>query len=206
MRMSLNSLISAKIPAKRRLELATSSMRCGYLTFCEYPIIVSLFLPLTDGFRPSMKRVEAAVEWSLFSPDEAPGLYDSYGTEFEELYERYEREGRARKTIPAQKLWYAILDAQIETGGPFMCYKDHANRKFHNEVFKQSLSLLQENPTRRTLVQSSRQISARKSCNTPLQTRLLSAILPRLHCLRSSEGTDTTSRSYTMSQRSSRST
>jgi ribonucleoside-diphosphate reductase subunit M1 len=82
-----------------------------------------------------MKRVEAAVEWSLFSPDEAPGLYDSYGTEFEELYERYEREGRARKTIPAQKLWYAILDAQIETGGPFMCYKDHANSKFHNEAF-----------------------------------------------------------------------
>ncbi|KAI0258190.1 ribonucleotide reductase [Gloeopeniophorella convolvens] len=76
-----------------------------------------------------MKRVEANGDWSLFSPDEAPGLPDTYGDEFEELYERYEREGRARKTMPAQKLWYAILDAQIETGGPFMCYKDHANRK-----------------------------------------------------------------------------
>ena len=76
-----------------------------------------------------MNRVEANGEWSLFSPDEAPGLHETYGTEFEELYERYELEGRARKTIPAQKLWYAILDAQIETGGPFMCYKDHANSK-----------------------------------------------------------------------------
>jgi ribonucleoside-diphosphate reductase subunit M1 len=78
----------------------------------------------------SMSRVEANADWSLFSPDEAPGLHEIYGTEFEELYERYEREGRARKTIPAQKLWYAILDAQIETGGPFMCYKDHANSRF----------------------------------------------------------------------------
>ncbi|KAF8267329.1 ribonucleotide reductase [Lactarius quietus] len=76
-----------------------------------------------------MKRVEANGDWSLFSPDEAPNLHETYGAEFEELFERYEREGRARKTIPAQKLWYAILEAQIETGGPFMCYKDHANEK-----------------------------------------------------------------------------
>ena len=76
-----------------------------------------------------MKRVEANGNWTLFSPDEAPGLSDCYGDEFEELYEKYEREGRARKTIPAQKLWYAILDAQIETGNPFICYKDHANRE-----------------------------------------------------------------------------
>ncbi|KAH9016895.1 ribonucleotide reductase [Lactarius pseudohatsudake] len=76
-----------------------------------------------------MKRVEANGDWSLFSPDEAPNLHETYGAEFEELYERYESEGRARKTIPAQKLWYAILEAQIETGGPFMCYKDHANEK-----------------------------------------------------------------------------
>jgi ribonucleoside-diphosphate reductase subunit M1 len=87
-----------------------------------------------------MRRVEANVEWSLFSPDEAPGLHDTYGTEFEELFERYEREGRARKTIPAQKLWYAILDAQIETGGPFMCYKDHANSKYRSNPSKQPLS------------------------------------------------------------------
>ncbi|KZV63913.1 hypothetical protein PENSPDRAFT_192378 [Peniophora sp. CONT] len=76
-----------------------------------------------------MKRVEQNGNWTLFSPDEAPGLSDCYGDEFEELYEKYEREGRARKTMPAQKLWYAILDAQIETGNPFICYKDHANRK-----------------------------------------------------------------------------
>ncbi|KAL0578783.1 ribonucleotide-diphosphate reductase subunit rnr1 [Marasmius crinis-equi] len=76
-----------------------------------------------------MKRVEAGADWSLFCPNEAPGLHEVYGDEFEALYERYEKEGRARETIPAQKLWYAILEAQVETGTPFMCYKDHANRK-----------------------------------------------------------------------------
>jgi ribonucleoside-diphosphate reductase subunit M1 len=55
-------------------------------------------------------------------------MHEVYGEEFEALYEKYEREGRARKTIPAQKLWYTVLEAQIETGGPFMTYKDHANR------------------------------------------------------------------------------
>ncbi|EGN98576.1 hypothetical protein SERLA73DRAFT_92011 [Serpula lacrymans var. lacrymans S7.3] len=76
-----------------------------------------------------MKRVEANGEWSLFCPNEAPNLHEVYGEEFEALYEKYEKEGRSRRTIPAQKLWYAILEAQIETGGPFMCYKDAANRK-----------------------------------------------------------------------------
>ncbi|PPQ64159.1 hypothetical protein CVT24_008794, partial [Panaeolus cyanescens] len=76
-----------------------------------------------------MKRVESNGEWSLFCPNEAPGLGDVWGEEFEEMYERYEKEGRARKTIPAQKLWYSILEAQIETGTPFMVYKDAANRK-----------------------------------------------------------------------------
>ncbi|TFK17073.1 hypothetical protein FA15DRAFT_676325 [Coprinopsis marcescibilis] len=76
-----------------------------------------------------MKRVESDGQWSLFCPNEAPGLHEVHGAEFEELYERYEREGRARKTMNAQKLWYAILEAQIETGGPFMVYKDHANAK-----------------------------------------------------------------------------
>ncbi|KAJ3502396.1 hypothetical protein NLJ89_g8905 [Agrocybe chaxingu] len=76
-----------------------------------------------------MKRVEANADWSLFCPNEAPGMQDVHGAEFESLYERYEKEGRARKTIPAQKLWYAILEAQIETGGPFITYKDHANNK-----------------------------------------------------------------------------
>ncbi|KAI6044757.1 ribonucleotide reductase [Pisolithus marmoratus] len=76
-----------------------------------------------------MKRVEANADWSLFCPHEASGLHDSWGEEFEALYEKYEREGRARRVIPAQKLWYAILEAQVETGGPFMVYKDAANRK-----------------------------------------------------------------------------
>ncbi|KAJ8593956.1 ribonucleotide reductase alpha subunit [Rhizopogon salebrosus TDB-379] len=76
-----------------------------------------------------MKRVEANENWSLFCPNEAPDLHEVHGEEFEALYEKYEKEGRARKVIPAQKLWYAILEAQIETGGPFMCYKDAANRK-----------------------------------------------------------------------------
>ena len=75
----------------------------------------------------SMKRVEADGQWSLFCPNEAPGLHEVWGQEFEELYEKYEREGRARKTIKAQELWYAILAAQIETGGPFMLYKDACN-------------------------------------------------------------------------------
>ncbi|KAF8873909.1 ribonucleotide reductase large subunit [Gymnopilus junonius] len=76
-----------------------------------------------------MKRVEANEQWSLFCPNEAPGLHEVYGTKFEALYEHYEKEGRARKSIPAQKLWYAVLEAQIETGGPFIVYKDHANNK-----------------------------------------------------------------------------
>ncbi|RDB14667.1 Ribonucleoside-diphosphate reductase large chain [Hypsizygus marmoreus] len=76
-----------------------------------------------------MKRVEANADWSLFCPNEAPGLHEVHGDEFEALFTKYEREGRQRKTVPAQKLWYAILEAQIETGGPFMLYKDAANRK-----------------------------------------------------------------------------
>ncbi|KAG7399482.1 ribonucleotide-diphosphate reductase subunit rnr1 [Phytophthora boehmeriae] len=80
-----------------------------------------------------MKRVEANGQWSLFCPNEAPGLYECWGEEFEALFEKYEREGRARKTIKAQQLWFAILDAQIETGVPFMLYKDAANRKSNQQ-------------------------------------------------------------------------
>lgn len=76
-----------------------------------------------------MKRVESNENWSLFCPNEAPNLHEVHGEEFEALYEKYEKEGRAHKVVPAQKLWYAILEAQIETGGPFMVYKDAANRK-----------------------------------------------------------------------------
>ncbi|KAF1810248.1 hypothetical protein P152DRAFT_460755 [Eremomyces bilateralis CBS 781.70] len=76
-----------------------------------------------------MRRVEQNGEWTLFCPNEAPGLADVYGDEFEELYERYEREGRGRETVRAQKLWYSILEAQTETGNPYMLYKDACNRK-----------------------------------------------------------------------------
>lgn len=76
-----------------------------------------------------MKRVQENGEWTLFCPNEAPGLADVWGDEFEELYTRYEREGRGRETIRAQKLWYAILEAQTETGNPYMLYKDACNRK-----------------------------------------------------------------------------
>ncbi len=76
-----------------------------------------------------MQRVEDNGDWSLFCPHEAPGLAECYGKDFEALYEKYEKEGRARKTIKAQELWFAILEAQVETGTPYMLYKDSANRK-----------------------------------------------------------------------------
>ncbi|NDE16715.1 ribonucleoside-diphosphate reductase subunit alpha [bacterium] len=76
-----------------------------------------------------MRRVEAGGDWSLFCPHEAPGLADVHGDAFTALYERYEAEGRARRTVPAQKLWSEILVAQIETGTPYLLYKDAANAK-----------------------------------------------------------------------------
>lgn len=76
-----------------------------------------------------MKRVEDDAQWSLFCPHEAPGLSDVYGDEFDALYTKYEKEGRARKTVSAQKLWFKILDSQIETGTPYLLYKDPANKK-----------------------------------------------------------------------------
>lgn len=76
-----------------------------------------------------MKRVEANEDWSLFCPNEAPGLSDCHSEEFERLYEKYEREGKARETIKAQELWFEILESQIETGTPYMLYKDAANGK-----------------------------------------------------------------------------
>ena len=80
-----------------------------------------------------MKRVEADAEWSLFCPNEAPGLHECWGAEFEALYEKYEAAGKARKTIKAQELWFAILDAQIETGTPYLLYKDAANGKSNQQ-------------------------------------------------------------------------
>ncbi|NQZ77179.1 MAG: ribonucleoside-diphosphate reductase subunit alpha, partial [Ekhidna sp.] len=76
-----------------------------------------------------MERVESNGDWTIMSPDECPGLYEAYGDEFKALYEKYEREGRGRKTIKAQDLWFEILEAQIETGTPYMLYKDAANKK-----------------------------------------------------------------------------
>ncbi|KDQ09906.1 hypothetical protein BOTBODRAFT_36721 [Botryobasidium botryosum FD-172 SS1] len=76
-----------------------------------------------------MRRVEQDGDWPLFCPAEAPGLPEVHSEEFEALFEKYEKEGRAKKVVKAQKLWYAILEAQIETGGPFMLYKDACNAK-----------------------------------------------------------------------------
>jgi len=76
-----------------------------------------------------MQRVEDDAQWSLFCPHEAPGLADVYGDEFDALYTKYEKEGRARKSVSAQKLWFKILDSQMETGTPYLLYKDPANKK-----------------------------------------------------------------------------
>ena len=80
-----------------------------------------------------MKRVEANGEWSLFCPNEAPGLHETWGAEFEALYAKYEAAGKARRTVRAQDLWFAILDAQIETGTPYLLYKDAANGKSNQQ-------------------------------------------------------------------------
>lgn len=76
-----------------------------------------------------MERVETDSEWSLMCPDECPGLNDVYGEEFNKLYRKYESEKKFRKKIRARELWDEILVTQIETGTPYMCYKDHVNRK-----------------------------------------------------------------------------
>ena len=76
-----------------------------------------------------MKRVEENGTWTLMCPNERPGLSDPHGSEFEILYTKYESEGRGRKTIKAQDLWYKIVESQIETGTPYMLYKDACNGK-----------------------------------------------------------------------------
>jgi ribonucleoside-diphosphate reductase alpha subunit len=80
-----------------------------------------------------MERVKSNGTWSLFCPNEAKGLADCHGQEFRDLYHRYESEGKARETIQAQQLWFAILDSQVETGTPYMLYKDHANAKSNQQ-------------------------------------------------------------------------
>ena len=80
-----------------------------------------------------MKRVEENGDWTLMCPNECPGLADSWGPEFEALYTKYEAEGKGRKTIKAQDLWFKILESQVETGTPYMLYKDAANGKSNQQ-------------------------------------------------------------------------
>jgi ribonucleoside-diphosphate reductase alpha subunit len=102
---------------KLKLNTGSEEERCRDLFY-------ALWIP--DLF---MERVEKNEKWTLFCPSEAPGLSDVYGDEFKELYEKYEAEGRGRKQVEAQKLWFRVLDTQIETGTPYLLYKDAANKK-----------------------------------------------------------------------------
>jgi len=80
-----------------------------------------------------MKRVEEDGVWTLMCPHQSPGLHECWGEEFEKLYEKYEREGKFIKQVKAQTLWYAIIESQIETGTPYMLYKDACNRKSNQQ-------------------------------------------------------------------------
>jgi len=102
---------------KLKLNTGSEEERCRDLFY-------GLWIP--DLF---MERVERNEPWTLFCPSEAPGLADVWGEEFKTLYERYEAEGLGRKQIDAQKLWFKVLDAQIETGTPYLLYKDACNAK-----------------------------------------------------------------------------
>ena len=81
-----------------------------------------------------MKRVEENGQWTLMCPNECPGLYDCYDEEFDKLYTKYEKQGKGRRTIAARELWDKILESQIETGTPYMLYKDSANRKSNQKL------------------------------------------------------------------------
>jgi ribonucleoside-diphosphate reductase alpha subunit len=102
---------------KLKLNTGSEEERCRDLFY-------ALWIP--DLF---MERVEKNEPWTLFCPSEAPGLADVYGDDFKTLYEKYEAEGRGRKQIDAQKLWFKVLDSQIETGTPYLLYKDACNKK-----------------------------------------------------------------------------
>ncbi|XP_067620893.1 ribonucleoside-diphosphate reductase large subunit [Eurosta solidaginis] len=80
-----------------------------------------------------MKRVEANEDWSLMCPHKCPGLHEVWGDEFEKLYTKYEQEGRANKKVKAQSLWFAVIESQVETGTPYMLYKDACNRKSNQQ-------------------------------------------------------------------------
>ncbi len=91
-------------------------------------LFLALWIP--DLF---MKRVEQGGDWTLMCPNECPGLSDTHGAKFEALYEQYEREGKGRKTVKAQDLWFHILESQIETGTPYILFKDAANGKSNQQ-------------------------------------------------------------------------
>jgi ribonucleoside-diphosphate reductase alpha chain len=82
-----------------------------------------------------MERVRDDKDWSLFDPNECPRLDDVYGVEYKELYERYETEGKAKKVVKAQDVWKAITRSQIETGTPYISFKDHANNKSNHKNY-----------------------------------------------------------------------
>jgi ribonucleoside-diphosphate reductase alpha chain len=106
---------------KLKLNTGAEEERCRDLFY-------ALWIP--DLF---MERVEKNEPWTLFCPSEAPGLADVCGDEFKALYEKYEAEGRGRKQVDAQKLWFKVLDSQIETGTPYLLYKDAANKKSNQQ-------------------------------------------------------------------------
>lgn len=110
-----------------------------------------------------MRRVEENGEWPLFCPAEAPGLHEVYGEEFDALFLKYEKEGRAKKVVQAQKLWYAILEAQTETGNPFMLYKDAANRRCRHRVQQTYLLLMHISTFRQEQPEKSRHNQVLKS-------------------------------------------
>ena len=80
-----------------------------------------------------MERVKADADWTLFDPNEAPGLFDVYGAKFEAMYHQYEQEGRGRKVVKARDLWNAVMESQTETGTPYILYKDAANKKSNQQ-------------------------------------------------------------------------
>ncbi len=102
---------------KLKLNTGSEEERCRDLFYALW---------ISDLF---MERVGKNEQWTLFCPSEAPGLADVYGEEFNALYLKYEAEGRGRKQVDAQKLWFKVLDSQIETGTPYLLYKDAANKK-----------------------------------------------------------------------------
>ena len=95
--------------------------------------LVIYFMPLwiPDLF---MERVQFDKEWTLMCPDKCPGLSDCYGDEFNNLYTKYEKLNMGEKTIKARELWYKILNSQIETGNPYMLYKDACNIKSNQKI------------------------------------------------------------------------